>query len=109
MGQNTIEITSKQQLNEILAKNSNVIVDFYAEWCGPCKQLSPVLDLIASEHANVKVCKVNVDANAELSVDYSISSIPAVYFFKDDNKVYNTKGFMGKKQIEGLITTHFGS
>ncbi len=103
-----INITSPEQYDEILANNSNVITDFYAEWCGPCRQLAPVLDIVSSKREDLVICKVNVDTNPELTVRYSVTGIPAIFFVKNGESVHNLKGFTPTKQFEGLIQTHLG-
>jgi thioredoxin 1 len=74
----------------------------------PCKQLSPLLDIIAGEMDNVQILKVNVDNAAELTIEYGISSIPTMLFFKDGQKVDSMKGFVPKTQLVGKIKTNFG-
>lgn len=106
MSANLIEITSEQHLADVLSANANVVVDFWAPWCGPCRQLSPVLELVAKENSNVVICKVNVDEQSALSVKNEISSIPALHFYKNNVKVYNTKGFLGKKELLAAISTN---
>ena len=107
MNSNIIEIENKGELTSVLEGNENVIIDFYATWCMPCKQLSPVLDVISNENPNVKICKVNVDNNSALTIEYNISSIPAIFFMKGGNRVYKTKGFLSKGEIKKLIVQHF--
>jgi len=101
-------IDAKTEFDGVLASTANVLVDFYAEWCGPCKQLSPLLDIIASEMDNVQIVKVNVDSAAELSTEYGITSIPTMFFIKDGQKVESMKGFIPKTQLVGKIKTNFG-
>jgi len=102
-----IQIESKSQLLELVSNNENVIVDFYADWCGPCKMLMPLLTKLSEEHKNVTFCKVNVDANAELSIDYKIQSIPHVFFIKNGEIVHEFKGIQSKPQIINSIKKHF--
>ncbi|NUS36131.1 MAG: thioredoxin, partial [Pseudarthrobacter sp.] len=70
--------------HEVLRSDKPVIVDFWADWCGPCRMVSPVLDQLAAEHAEtVDVVKVNIDENPQVAAEYGITSIPAIYLFKD--------------------------
>ena len=79
-----IKLTSANFENEVLKSNIPVLVDFWAEWCGPCKMLAPVLSEIAEEYeGKVKVAKLNVDEEVALTMQYGISSIPAVFLFEN--------------------------
>ena len=82
-----------------LIKEGLVIVDFYAEWCGPCKMMGPVLESLN----NVNIIKVNVDDNEELSTEYRIMSIPTLIFFKDGEKKEEVVGFHSKEQLEEIL------
>ena len=89
--------------NEVLNDICIVFVDFFANWCGPCKMLSPVLGQIAEEYKDeVKVCKINIDEEIELAQQYQIASIPALLVFKDGQVVNQSVGFVPKKAIEKL-------
>lgn len=89
--------------NEVLNEKGIVLVDFFANWCGPCKMLSPVLGQIAEEYKDeVKVCKINIDEEIELAQKYQIASIPALLVFKDGQVVNQSVGFVPKKAIEKL-------
>ncbi|RKW70351.1 thioredoxin [Galactobacter caseinivorans] len=85
---------------DVLQSDKPVIVDFWAEWCGPCRMLSPILDQIAQEHDSVKVVKVDVDENQAIAAKYGITSIPAVYVFKDGEHVATSIGAKPKQIIE---------
>ena len=77
---------------EVLKANETVLVDFYADWCGPCKAMSPIIDEIAEETPTAKVGKVNVDESSELAIKYDVSSIPTIMVFKNGEP---TKTFVG--------------
>jgi thioredoxin 1 len=86
--------------HEVTHHDKAVIVDFWAEWCGPCKMISPLLDEIAREKAgSVKVAKVNVDENQSLSVKYNIRAIPALLFFKNGQLRDQVTGVTSKKDL----------
>ena len=80
-----LHINSKKELNEAIASNKNLVVDFYADWCGPCKMLGRVIEDIEANRLSPEVtfAKINVDANNDLARKFSVFSIPSVYFFKD--------------------------
>lgn len=87
-----IQIENKQQLEQILSENSAVVLDFYAEWCGPCKQLLPIVERVSQEQQDVVYCKINVDSNGELASQYGVRSIPALKYIKDGEVVKTTLG-----------------
>lgn len=95
-----IDVTDDTFDTEVLKSDKPVIVDFWAAWCGPCRMLSPILDQIADEHDGVKVVKVDVDANQGIAAKYGITSIPAVYVFKDGEHVATSIGAKPKQVIE---------
>ena len=96
---------------EVLKSEKPVIVDFWAEWCGPCHAVSPVLDKIAEERADeLRLVKINVDEEQELMLRYGIQSIPTIVLFKDGQPVESVIGAMPKGAIErGLGLTENGS
>ena len=88
---------------ENLISNDVVLVDFFANWCGPCKMLSPVLDDIASERSNVKIVKVDVDKNEELAKKYGIMSIPTLLLFKNGQVIDKHIGYISKDMLIEMI------
>ena len=95
------KIINKEEFEkEVLTSKEPVFVDFYAEWCGPCKMLAPIMDEIGKEY---KVFKVNTDDEGELAIKYGIMSIPCVILFKDGEEVARHIGYTDKDTIISLI------
>lgn len=81
-----VEVKSKQQLIDAIQYHGLVVVDFYAQWCGPCKTVSPILEKLSDEYDEVKFLKVDVDTLSELTLEYEVTSMPTILFFKEGNK-----------------------
>ena len=100
----TITLDESNFDREVNQSDKPVIVDFWAEWCGPCKMIAPMLDEIAKEKAeSVKVAKVNVDENQSLSFKYNIRAIPSLLFFKNGQLRDQVTGMTSKKDLLGRI------
>ena len=92
---------------EVIQSDTPVLVDFWAEWCMPCKMVAPVLDQISQDYAGrLKIAKVDVDDNGEIAQKFNIVSIPTLLLFKDGNVVGQQVGAVPRETIEGLFKDH---
>lgn len=99
-----LEFTDSNFQSEVLESDQPVLVDFWAEWCQPCKMLSPTIDELAADYSGrVKVGKVDTDSNREVSVQYGISSIPTVMLFKNGELQKKFVGLTGKDQFAAAL------
>ena len=97
----TKEVTDETFAEEVLNSKDTIMVDFWAEWCGPCRAVSPILDQIASEHSDkIKIVKLNVDDNPQMAMKYQITSIPAMKVFRNGEVVKTVIGAKPKPAIE---------
>jgi len=95
-----LEVNNENFENEVIKADVPVLVDFWAEWCGPCKQISPIVDEISSDlDGKLKVTKINVDDSQDLAAKYNIMSIPTLLIFKGGEPVEQIVGAMGKDQL----------
>jgi len=98
-----LKITKDNFQTEVLEAKETVLVDFWASWCGPCKMIGPIIDQIADERTDVKVCKVNVDDEQELAVQFKVMSIPTLLVFKDGKVVNQSLGAKPKAAILAML------
>ncbi len=99
-----LEFTDDNFQNEVLDADQPVLVDFWAEWCGPCRMLAPVIDELATEFdGKAKIGKVDIDANRDAAVNYGIQSIPSVIIFKNGEVVNKFVGISPKEELASAL------
>lgn len=96
-------VTKENFDQEVLMAKEPVLVDFWAAWCMPCKMLSPIVDQVASERSDVKVCKINIDDEGELAIRYGVMSIPTLIVFKNGEITNKSIGLISKEDILALL------
>lgn len=96
-------IINKNNFDEMSKNEKPLLLDFYANWCGPCKMLSPIIDEIAEERDDIVVGKVNVDAEPELAEQFNVFSIPTLVIMKDGEIIHQSSGARPKAQILNLL------
>lgn len=96
-------ITKTNFNDEVLQAPGTVLIDFWASWCGPCRMLSPVVDEIAAERQDVKVCKVNVDEEPELAQTFGVASIPTLVVMRDGRALRQSVGVRPKSDILAML------
>jgi thioredoxin 1 len=98
-----IHTTDAKFQQDVLTSNKPVLVDFWAEWCPPCKRISPILDEIATEQSDVTICKVDVVANPQAMTDYDVKGLPTLLFFHNGKIIGRKIGALSKTQILDFI------
>lgn len=101
-------MSKKKSFSDLLKKSDvPVLVDFYADWCGPCKTLSPIVQEVSSAlHGQVKVIKVNVDKNQSASMKYGIRGVPTLILFRKGNILWRQSGVMSKRDLQSTVERH---
>jgi thioredoxin 1 len=98
-----VQVTTATFEEQVILSEQPVIVDFYADWCGPCKMLSPVLEQLATEHTDVKIAKVNVDEEPALAERYRVRGIPYVAMFREGKLAQQVVGYQPKAALEANL------
>ena len=99
----TIIVNKENFMEEVVNSDKPVLIDFWAEWCGPCRMLSPIIEEIANERSDYKVCKVNVSNEPELAAQFQVMSIPALVILKDGKIVNRSVGARPKSEVLDLL------
>ncbi len=98
-----MKVSKENFEKEVLQSDKKVLIDFYADWCGPCKMLSPIVAEFAKENDTVKVVKINIDENEELAVQYGVMSIPTLVVIENGETKNTSVGLISKSEIEELV------
>lgn len=107
MSEHTVAVTDATFEQEVLNAEGLVLVDFWAEWCGPCKALTPILDEVAQSHGDkVKIVKVNIDESPDTPARYGVMSIPTLMLFKNGNNEATKVGLLSKSQLIAFIESN---
>ena len=103
-----LKLTGENFEVEAVKSDKPVFIDFYADWCGPCKMVSPIVDELAEERQDVKICKVNVDEAPEVAAMFGVQSIPTLVVMKEGKLAAATMGAMPKSELEAFIDQAIG-
>lgn len=98
-----MKLLNEEDFNSEINKSNLTVIDFYADWCGPCKMLSPFLEQLSEQYSDVNWAKVDIEESQSLAARFSISSIPTIIFFKDGKEVERSVGFKPMEELEKLV------
>lgn len=98
-----VKITRNNFESEVLKSDKKVLLDFYAEWCGPCRMVGPVVEEIANEHPEYKICKINVDEQPELAASFQVMSIPSLFVMENGKVINQALGAKTKAQLLEML------
>ena len=98
-----MSVSNENFEEEVLKSDKKVLIDFYADWCGPCKMLSPIVEAVARENTSIKVVKVDIDVNPALAVKYGVSSIPTLIVIENGEVKNTSVGLISKSEVEALV------
>lgn len=98
-----VNVNNDNFKEEVLDSKMKVLVDFNAEWCGPCKMIGPILEEISNENDNIKIVSINVDDNGDLAKEYNVFSIPCLVLIENGKEIKRSVGLISKDQINDLI------
>ncbi len=102
--ENIVHITESNYESEVVFSDKPVLIDFYADWCGPCQMMAPHLEEIAAERTDIKIAKINVDEETSLASMYGITAMPTLVFIKDGAIVQRAVGYRSKSQILAIVS-----
>ena len=102
-GMEIMKVTSSNFEEEVLNSDKTVLIDFYADWCGPCKAYSPIVEAVASENEDIKVVKIDVDNAQDIAMKYQVMSIPTTVVIKDGKEVNRAVGMMSKSDLVEMV------
>ncbi len=103
MEETVLEVNDETFESEVLKETKTVLIDFYAEWCGPCQVLSPIVEEVAKENQDIKVVKIDIDKAEGIAIEYGIMSIPTLVVMKDGKEINRSVGLISKEKVIELI------